>query len=355
MSGLKLQSLRVQNFRAFRDLKVDDIGRVNLVVGENNVGKTTLLEAIHLYASGGQFGIAEKILQDRKLKNFDRSRGIERSNYGVEIPAHRHLIHGHPSLESVSKDDEVLTDVPAIRIFSEPGNEDFTLRLELVPNRNMVDSSIEFGGKPGISSTVFGDKVVSIFLEACGKRERDVDRIWDKIELTPLEKYVLRALRIVEPELEEIRLKPFRSSASSAEGERTERIPVARLERSSEPEPLESLGTGMNRLFNLSLLFTEAKDGFFLVDEIENGLHYSALPKMWELIFEMANDLNAQVFATTHSFDCIQAFQKAADDHPEEGMLYSLRRSAKEKDKIVAVPYDEEELKSVARSHIEVR
>src|SRR6266571_6788405 len=51
MSTLILNSLEVRNFRAFRDLKIERLGRVNLLVGKNNIGKTSLLEAIQLYAS----------------------------------------------------------------------------------------------------------------------------------------------------------------------------------------------------------------------------------------------------------------------------------------------------------------
>ena len=98
-----------------------------------------------------------------------------------------------------------------------------------------------------------------------------------------------------------------------------------------------------------------ANNGIFLVDEIENGIHYSVLPDVWRMIFHTAKRLNIQVFATTHSSDCIQAFQKAAaeDDDPNSGMLIRLERN-KDGD-IVPVMFDEEKLEVVARQHLEVR
>ena len=109
----------------------------------------------------------------------------------------------------------------------------------------------------------------------------------------------------------------------------------------------------MNRMLGIALALVNAKDGMLLIDEVDTGLHYSVLPDLWKLIFEVAHRLNVQVFATSHSWDCIQAFQQAADaNKDEEGMLIRLENR---KDSIRAVTFDEEELAVVAREQIEVR
>src|SRR5207245_792380 len=70
-----------------------------------------------------------------------------------------------------------------------------------------------------------------------------------------------------------------------------------------------------------------AMDGFLLIEEAENGLHYSIQPDVWRLIFRVASRMNVQVLATTHSWDCIEAFQTAASEAgPEVGMLIRLRQ-----------------------------
>src|SRR5438045_2113512 len=86
--------------------------------------------------------------------------------------------------------------------------------------------------------------------------------------------------------------------------------------------PLYSLGNGMLRTLGISLALVSVKDGILLIDEFENGLYYSVQPDLWQLIFQVARCLNVQVFATTHSWDCIEAFQKAASiDKQAEGIL----------------------------------
>jgi len=92
--------------------------------------------------------------------------------------------------------------------------------------------------------------------------------------------------------------------------------------------------------------------GLLLVDEIETGIHYSAQQDMWRLIFQMARRLNVQVFATTHSWDCIEAFQEAAQEDESAGMLIRLQ----ERDgQITPTLFDERELSIVTRRQLEVR
>ena len=89
-----------------------------------------------------------------------------------------------------------------------------------------------------------------------------------------------------------------------------------------------------------------------LVDEIENGLHYSVQTEIWRTIFGLAKDLDVQVFATSHSWDCVRAFQEAASESPEEGVLVRLSRRG---EKVIPTLFTEKELELVTRDHIEVR
>ena len=95
-----------------------------------------------------------------------------------------------------------------------------------------------------------------------------------------------------------------------------------------------------------------AKDGLLLIDEIENGLHYTIQAEVWRFIFRVAASLNVQVFATTHSSDCVAAFQAAASESAEDGVLIRLSRRD---DRVRAVELDEDELEIAVDNKIEVR
>jgi AAA15 family ATPase/GTPase len=160
-----------------------------------------------------------------------------------------------------------------------------------------------------------------------------------------LESDVLRALQIIAPEIERI-------SLIESKMRRGERLVLIRRAGRETPEPLQSMGDGMNRIFEMALGLANSKSGVFLVDEIENGVHYSVQEELWSFIFQVSSRLQSQVFATTHSWDCIEALQKAASSHPAEGALVRLYQ---QEQKISAYTFDEDRLEILTRESIEVR
>ena len=108
----------------------------------------------------------------------------------------------------------------------------------------------------------------------------------------------------------------------------------------------------MNRLFSIALSLVNAKDGLLLIDEFENGMHYTVQLDAWRAIFKLAKSLDIQVVATTHSWDTIESFQKAASEDPEEGVLIKLTRN---KEDIIPTLFTENELAIATRDKIEVR
>ena len=105
-------------------------------------------------------------------------------------------------------------------------------------------------------------------------------------------------------------------------------------------------------MFGIALALVNAKDGFLLIDEAENGLHYSIQAEIWRFIFLIATKLNVQVFATTHSSDCVAAFQAAASESEEDGVLIRLARKG---DRILVGEYDEALLEKAVNGGVEVR
>jgi hypothetical protein len=144
------------------------------------------------------------------------------------------------------------------------------------------------------------------------------------------------------------------------------------------PVPLKSLGDGMARMFQIALalectragrgkrpeseggqLFLDpdfvesAPEPLLLLDEIENGIHYTVLPDLWRFILRVAKLHDVQVFATSHSWDCILGLQAAAADVPDaDAMLIRLEQQPKS---TKAVLFDQKELSIVTRDEIEVR
>ena len=114
------------------------------------------------------------------------------------------------------------------------------------------------------------------------------------------------------------------------------------------------MGDGINRILTIILALVNADNSFLLIDEFENGLHYTIQEQLWNIIFRLSKKLNVQVFATTHSEDCIEGFTKVLN-YPDNGMGGKLIRLENNKGKIKQVEYNSRELQIAYEQNIETR
>ncbi len=134
--------------------------------------------------------------------------------------------------------------------------------------------------------------------------------------LTPGEERTVDALRIVEPAIDRIAISELAGSASAK----------VLLRGAEGPVPLGTLGEGASRMLTLALYLAVTQGGFLLLDEIENGLHWSVMPRLWHFLVETARALDVQVFATTHSKDCLEGLADLYRARPDLARDVSVHR-----------------------------
>ncbi|MCX7012289.1 MAG: ATP-binding protein [Candidatus Sumerlaeota bacterium] len=117
--------------------------------------------------------------------------------------------------------------------------------------------------------------------------------------------------------------------------------------------PLTLLGEGLQRMASLLLAIATTAGGIVLIDEIENGLHHSVLPKVWRAIADAAKRFDVQVFATTHSYECIGAAHAAFEAQSDYD--FRLHRLESIKGEVKAISYDRETLGVAMDAYMEVR
>lgn len=372
MRTLPLDSLIVRRFRAFRELHIPALARVNLITGKNNVGKSSLLEALWIYARRGSPSALLQVLTYRDESRRSPVRGEEGSE--EQSLAFRYLYFGRKDIRlpvepieigPVNSPDNMLSigigwyalqmsesgrrDLLPINLDELNTVENPVLGLKIQngtqePINQRIDSLLE---RRPLSRTLLEIKgIPTVLVPANGLDSSQIADFWDSVSLTPLEDDVLALLRIIAPEVERINLIGDQELSSR------NRTPIVKISGVDAPIPLRSLGEGMNRIFGLALALVNAKEGILLVDEIESGLHYSVHLKVWQLIFQVASRLNIQIVATSHSWDSIEAFQEAANQDPENGLLIRLSRKGED---IIPTLFSEDELAVATRDHIEVR
>jgi energy-coupling factor transporter ATP-binding protein EcfA2 len=371
-----IDSLSVTNFRSFKSFHAEGFGGVNLVTGKNNSGKSTLLESIRILASDGSLSVMQSILNYREegeTRQEDSSQTITPEDYSAFCS----LFSGCPSLadcfapfviEAVGSANGVQHKVSAsIGWFEEQYDQEEGTRRWVASQMSLFDDNTAipafvlesrnrkrivridrpFRYRRSLAESVEAPAIPSVYLDPFSSRTTaHLASLWDSVALTPAEGEVLRALQVVSPDIEAVSMvggdgAPLRT-----------RTAIVRSSRFGHPVPLRSYGDGMNRLFGLMLSLSCAKGGILLVDEIENGLHHTILPDVWKIIFALAVKLRVQIFATTHSWDCVAAFQQAAAETPEEGVLLRL---TKQERAIIATGFREDELAIATKENIEIR
>ncbi len=346
-----IRELIVTGFRCFREIRVEPLTRVNLFVGENNAGKTSLLEAAELVMIGGVEGLVRSAVR-RDEKVLTRSGAEEEFKGHIVDPSHLFFGHGLQMGTSFKIEGHGETD-RWVKCTVEPASDRETLIKSLllrsdVTSRSDRDERLTVSPLGGVLSPPRrrpeSNPRVN-FLAAESIHEDRLGQLWDALVLTPEEEEIIESLRIVEPQVERL--------AFLAEGRGTSANILLKLKGLEQRIPLGSLGGGLRHLLALVMNLLSARGGALLVDEIDTGLHYSVMVDMWRLIVETARRLDVQVFATTHSLDCVRALARLRKKYPELAAEVTVHRV--EKDAPRTVVYDADEIVIAAESQLEVR
>jgi AAA15 family ATPase/GTPase len=113
-------------------------------------------------------------------------------------------------------------------------------------------------------------------------------------------------------------------------------------------------GDGLKHFLNILLALMANKNNVVYLDEIENGIHYTLFEKLWELILNISKEVNCQVFATTHSKECIESYLRVAKKL-EEKEITSIRISRLKDGSLIAGVRDFDLLNNTISQEHEVR
>ncbi len=353
------QSFAIKNFRCFRELEFGPLERVNLIAGTNNVGKTALLEALFLLMGpnnpelslvlNASRGIQRYLVDPEKIwgwfffnKRIDEIvelTGIAKDSSQRSLQI-RLVQPQRP--QAVPSDESTLSETMRA-LTTSSGPRELIFRYRDADGK--VDSSRAFIIPPNEIRTEraqIGPFPLGVFLSTRLQLPKDDIERFSNLERVRRQDEVLAALRILDQRLNRLALlviggEPIIGGDIGLE----------------ELVPLPFMGEGIGRLLSIVVSIANASGGTVFIDEIENGLHYSTMVKVWQAIAHAARQSDAQVFATTHSWECIRAAHEAfATGETYDFRLHRLERVNGE---IKAMTYDQRTLATAIAAGLEVR
>jgi len=354
-----LKSFAIKNFRCFSKLDVPTLGRINLFAGRNNAGKTALLESIflHVGAHNPNVTIIVNVLREVMTLTPDSQQTwgwlffnrkldetIELSSVGVDgIRRVATLRLEEPSEKAASPAGTVdVTNTPIQQV------------LALLNQKDLVVSLSDSKGRKGAAKAAFRQNGIKIDTselqlfptsELVTSRNRgqqnDPERISQAIQEGSHDELV-KTLRILEP-----RLKQLSVLVSAGQAMIHGDIGIG------QSIPIQFMGEGLGRLLSLLLSMMTQRGGAVLIDEIETGIHHSAMGSVWSALLDASRKFNTQVFATTHSYECIRgAYETFSRIEPYEFQLNRLERID---DTVHLVSYDKQSLGAALTADLEIR
>lgn len=375
-----LSTIELENYRRFEKYRLTGLSRVNLLVGKNSCGKSSVLEAVHLLASGGDpAAVATTAWRRGELAAVYDSDSQSPARMNLDLV---HLFHGHkfqPGAYFTLRSDDFPGEL-TVRVVDSNDPEFADLEtgfrqkllypMEIDKERPALAIRFEgtkhrtAGGIPefpaGIDGTVSPDLLTRYlreqdettavhFLAPDSLDPRLLAPMWDDALRNRREGEVIEAMRILEPGLVNL----FFLSAGGPSQSRGLGDILLDFGSPHKRVPIGTHGEGMRRLLALALSLIQARNGVLLVDEIDTGLHYSIMGDVWRLVTEVARRSNVQVFATTHSSDCVRGLAWLCENHPDLRSEVSLQKIEPELEEAVAL--DAEGIMLAVNRGLEVR
>jgi hypothetical protein len=354
-------NVSIENLRGITRLEAQGLRRINLIVGRNNCGKSTFLEGLFL------IGAATDPLLTHTLGLLRGQQWTSAAPDVIWRPLFHNLEPKTPIRFKWDWPGELLARNLEISAACDPQAPNGTGKATLQgigsgsTRQDFPISSITFRYTTGDGEcleTKARANPVSSTVDATSRMREDFypttllsarflrGQIEDLHRFSALVKKkqegdVLSALRLIEPSLERVEV------VSEPGG------PSIYLDLGHDAlVPLAVCGEGIVRLFSIIIELTASRNGVLLIDEIDNGLHYTVMPRLWQLLGELTEKYDVQIFATTHNEEIVRS---ALESLMREGGPLGLFRIDRRGEQHVMVSYDDEAMQAVLETHFEVR
>ena len=300
-----IREIKIKNYKLFKDFKAKGFGRVNLIGGKNNVGKTAFMEAC--YINSGSFELKQFIGHMQTIKFMRENINILLGSTNSDTKEFIELLNNLDIRTNINTISFLIKEEDGIKEYIlkfnnqkiEVNANDFSYDLDWKENNEFIDS--------------FGLSYSEIITAYSHMQKQDKEDYLN----TVLEKF-------------DSRIKVFKI---------IDEKPQCKI--NGDYLELNELGDGIRHIVSIVTELYKSENGHLYIDELDNGIHYTMLDELWEIVLEVSKDLNVQVFATTHSKECIESYARVAKKLEDEEVTFlSLYKNREDTLKSITFDYE---------------
>jgi AAA15 family ATPase/GTPase len=272
-----ISNIKIEKYKCFNVFEANNLKRVNLIGGQNNVGKTAFIEACYLVASSN------------KVTNFLFALTmIEKNRDKLNI-----FISDESNIVDILQSNKIISIKSLNNIMYQLTEDNFNPIIEIEINDSSI--KIDFNNK-----ILFENSKNIIFIDNFGFTNSELKEVYKSVQFKDKDIQVnsfLENFNFRNPKFKIIDDKPY-----------------IKTDDTEEYNQINKYGDGIKHYISIICSLYACENGYLFIDEIENGIHYTLYDKLWKIIFQLAEEQNVQVFVTTHSKECIESYNNISQD-----------------------------------------
>jgi AAA15 family ATPase/GTPase len=316
MSEHFIRNINIKKFKCFEHFEAQGFARVNLITGKNNVGKTAFMEALYINSHSQNLETITDVLRSIKgrRENINILAGTEKPNT-----------------------KKYLEQTDGVEVDSNINNSSFNI----INNEGVKQYHFKFNHQEvlvNVNDFYFEEEYVDNieFIDNFGLSNEEILNNFTAVQRLDKEVSLNETLNQFDDNIENFK-----------------KLDEPECKINGQYLPITELGDGVRHLVSVVTSLFKCQDGYLFIDEMDNGIHYSKLDELWAVILKTAKALNVQIFATTHSKECIESYVRAAKKLTDEEV--ALIELGKKDDKLASIVLDYNEIISEVENAMEVR
>lgn len=318
-----LTYINIEQFKCFHDFSASGFKRVNLIGGKNNIGKTAFLEACFINV------------------NAKNAKELLRTLYTVKYI--RESLNHHGKISRGQNLTDLFREyLASIEMYAANSNQ-YSQKIQLVEKNLVRTYEITLPTiteqiciyERDIYPTPISLDEFSWMIDFYGFSNFDLAWVFQSIQKNDQEADLNRLLHEFDPNIESFKMIGGK--------------PQCKI--NDEYLDLTELGSGSAHYISIICALHACQNRYLFIDELGNGIHYSQLDRLWEVILTISKRVQCQVFATTHSKEMLESFARVAKRLNEQDISYTTLVKNKQQE-IKALTLDYELLQdSLAQAH----